>query len=221
MRLITACGPSIFPDQAEMATILVPHQHLPSKGWTNQTTKHAMTSISPNVPDLSGDFHINATSVSDLVTTSESAINSSLQEHPHWLQLQESMFRPVTAVQADRLEQLLQGHPNGKLVQKVVHGLWFGFELKYNGPRVNRQSCNLPTAFTHSHQSRKSVMKEVCLECMRGPFEVQPFCPLICLLVSMVEKKNSTAMHCITHLSHPQGSSINFFMALEDAETHY
>ena len=76
-----------FPDHAEMATILVPHQHLASKGMTNQTTKHAITSISPHVPDLSADSHINATSVSHSVTTSESAINSSLWEHPHWLQL--------------------------------------------------------------------------------------------------------------------------------------
>ena len=37
----------------------------------------------------------------------------------------------------------------------------------------------------------------------------------------MVEKKNSTAMQHITHLSHPQGLSINSFIAPEDAETHY
>ena len=37
----------------------------------------------------------------------------------------------------------------------------------------------------------------------------------------MVEKKNSTAMCHITHLSHPQGSSINSFIAPEDAEMHY
>ena len=37
----------------------------------------------------------------------------------------------------------------------------------------------------------------------------------------MVEKKNSTAMHLFTHLSHPQGSSINYFIAPENVETHY
>ena len=37
----------------------------------------------------------------------------------------------------------------------------------------------------------------------------------------MVEKKNSTPMHCITHLTHPQGSSINSFIVPEDAEMHY
>ena len=120
-----------------------------------------------------------------------------------------------------RLKQLLQGHPNRKLIQKVVHGFWFGFSLKYNGPGVNRQPHNLPTAFTHSHQLWKSVMKEVSLGCVLGPFKVQPICPLICSLVGMVEKKNSTVMCHITHLSHPQGSSINSCIAPEDAETHY
>ena len=50
---------------------------MPSSGLRNQTTEHAMTSTSPDVLDLSADSHINATSVSDMVTTNESAINSS------------------------------------------------------------------------------------------------------------------------------------------------
>ena len=221
MKLITAFGPSVFSDQAEMATMLVPHQHLSSRGMRNQTAKLAMSSTSQGVLDLSADSHINVASASDMVTTSESAINSSLQEHPHWHQLQESTFRPVTPVQVDRLEHLLQGHLNSKLVQKVINGFQFGFSLKYTGPRGNRQPCNLPTAFTHSQELWKSVVKEVSLGYMLGPFDVQAIFPLICLPVSMVQKKNSTAMRHTTHWSHPQGSSINSFIAPEDAETHY
>ena len=56
---------------------------------------------------------------------------------------------------------------------------------------------------------------------MLGPFQVQPIFPLICSLVGMVEKTNSMAMHCITYLSHPRGSSVNFFIASEDVETYY
>ena len=103
----------------------------------------------------------------------------------------------------------------------MIDGFQFGFSLKCTGPRVNRQPHNLPTAFTHSQEIWQSVMKEVSLGCMLSPFEVQPIFLLICSLVGMVEKKNSTAMCCITHLSHPQGSSINSFITPEDAETHY
>ena len=61
MRLTTACQPSAFLDQAEMATILVPCHQLPSRGMTEQTTKPAMILTSPDAPDLCADSHTNAT----------------------------------------------------------------------------------------------------------------------------------------------------------------
>ena len=64
-------------------------------------------------------------------------------------------------------------------------------------------------------------MKEVCLGWMIGPFTTQPITPLICSQVCMVEKKNSTDMHRVTHLSYPQGSSINAFIDPLDVETYY
>ena len=121
----------------------------------------------------------------------------------------------------DKLEQMLVGHPNSNLVKRVVDGFCFGFSLKYNGPRLNRQPRNLPTAFSHSQELWQSVIKEVNLGRMLGPFQVQPIFLLTCSLVGMVEKKNSTAMCCITHLNHPQGSFINSLITPEDAETHY
>ena len=150
MRLTTACEPHTFLAVAEMATILVPHHQLPSRRMTEQITRPAMISTSPEVPDPSADSHTNATNASSLVTTKGNVLNSSLWGHTHWLQLNESMFYPVTPVQMDRLEQMLVGHPNHKLVQRVVDGFHLGFSLKYNGPRLNRQPRNSPTAFIHS-----------------------------------------------------------------------
>ena len=56
---------------------------------------------------------------------------------------------------------------------------------------------------------------------MIGPFDSQPITPLICSPVGMVEKKYSSNMYQITHLSYPKGSSINAFIDPDDAETHY
>ena len=64
-------------------------------------------------------------------------------------------------------------------------------------------------------------MKEVYFGQMISPFTAQPITPLICSLVGMVEKKNSTDMHRVTHLSYPKGSSINAFIDPLDTETHY
>ena len=116
------------------------------------------------------DSHTNTTNASSLVTTKGNVLNSSLQEHPHLLQLNESTFCPVTPVRVDRLEQMLVGHPNCKLVQRVVDRFHFGFSLKYNRPRLNRQPRNLPTAFTYNKELSQSVMKEVNLGRMLGPF---------------------------------------------------
>ena len=66
-----------------------------------------------------------------------------------------------------------------------------------------------------------SIMKEVHLGHMLGPFPVQPIDPLICSLVGMVPRCDSQEMGCITHLSHPWGQSINTFINQEDAQTHY
>ena len=81
-----------FLGQAEIATIPVLHHQLPSREMTEQTTKPAMTSISPDAPDLHADSHTSVTNASNLVTTRESDINSSLQDHPHWHQLNKSTF---------------------------------------------------------------------------------------------------------------------------------
>ena len=50
---------------------------------------------------------------------------------------------------------------------------------------------------------------------------VQPLNPLICSPVGMVEKNNSTDMCRITHLSYPQGSTINSLIDPEDCKTNY
>ena len=62
-------------------------------------------------------------------------------------------------------------------------------------------------------------MKEVCLGRMIGPFASQTITPLICSPVGMLEKKNSSDMHWVTHLSYPKGSSINAFIHQADADS--
>ena len=86
---------------------------------------------------------------------------------------------------------------------------------------MNRQPQNLKSAYQFKDKLWASVMKEVCLGRMISPFASQPITPLICSLVGMVEKKNSSDVRRITHLSYPKGSSINAFINPADAETHY
>ena len=71
----------------------------------------------------------------------------------------------------------------------MVKGFQYGFSLKYNGPLKNRQPRNLLSAYQHADKLWASLMKEVKLGCMLGPFPVQPLDPLICSPVGMVEKQ--------------------------------
>ena len=87
-------------------------------------------------------------------------------------QLIPHLFKPVTPISPSRLDQLPQGHLNRALVQEVFTGFQKGFSLKYNGLRENCQPHNL-----------------VKLGRMLGTFPVQPFDPLICSPVGVVEKK--------------------------------
>ena len=56
---------------------------------------------------------------------------------------------------------------------------------------------------------------------MLGPFLEPPLDNLICSPVGMVPKKDSDKMHMITHLSYPQGNSINSHMNPHDTSTSY
>ena len=93
--------------------------------------------------------------------------------------------------------------------------------LKYKGPLENRQPKNLLSAYQHADKLWASLIKEVSLGRMLGPFPVQPLDPLICSSVGMVEKQDSQEMRHIMHLSHPRGRSINVYINPEDAQTHY
>ena len=173
-------------------------------------------------PGSNVNFNTNVPSVSSLVTTNDSA---TIQEdlpapvlHP---QLHEHTFNPVTLIKYQILNRLLRDHPNRSKVDYVVQGFCFGFSLKYNGPLENRQPKNLLSAYHHADKLWVSIMQEVHLGCMLGPFPVQPIDPLICLLVGMVPKHGSQEMRHITHLSHPWGQSINTFINQEDVQTHY
>ena len=160
-----------------------------------------------------------AVSVSQQDTTKDNVGDNS--EQINHSQLYPQTFKPITPIKANRFETMLKGHPNQDLVNYVITGFKQGFSPKYQGPRVNRQPKNLKSAFQFKDKLWNSLMKEVQLGQMIGPFSLQPIEPLICLLIGMVEKKNSSDMRRITHLSYPKGSSINAFIDPADAETHY
>ena len=87
----------------------------------------ALTSIEPNAPTNSANMCIDAASVI------EPAIWHSCAGSDHQLNQHQPPPNIVTPVNADLLELKLQGHLDRLLVQQVMQGFRFGFQLKYNG----------------------------------------------------------------------------------------
>ena len=146
-----------------------------------------MTLTSDHIPDQNASSSIHVPNATEQDTTSISATipvhRQQIVLHP---QLQETMFKLVTPIKYKVLDRLLQEHPNREKVEYVVKRFQFGFSLKYKGPLENRQPKNLLSAYQHSEKLWASLMKEVHLGQVLGPFPVQPINPLICSPVGMV-----------------------------------
>ena len=184
-----------------------------------KTTKHAETSTMASVPSPFVSSNINALNVSHQDIAKGNAEDSNIICNHS--QLKPQTFKPLTPIKANRFKELLKGHLNQDLVHYVITSFRQGFLLKYHGPKVNRQPQNLKSAYQFKDKLWDSLMKEVHLGRTIGPFASQSITPLICSLVDMVEKKNSSDMRHVTHLSYTKGSSINVFINPADAETHY
>ena len=189
----------------------------PSPNSATQDKKHVGTSIMAPVPGPSVSSNTSAVNVSPLVTANVNAEDSSIlcshrQPNP-------VTFKPVTPIRVNRFKELLKAHPNLDLGHYIITTFRQGFMLKYQGPKVNREPRT--SAYQFKDKLWASLMKEVHLGRMIGPFVSHPITTLICSPVGMVEKKNSFDICWITHLSYPKGSSINAFIDPDDAETHY
>ena len=148
-----------------------------------------MISTTNLAPRSNVNFNKNVLSVSSLVTTNDSAtIWEDLPAPVLHQELHQHTFNPVTPIKYQILDR---DHPNRSKVDYVVQDFHFGFSLKYNGPLENRQPKNLLSAYHHMDKLWVSIMKEVHLGRMLGPFLVQPIDPLICSPVGMVPKCDS------------------------------
>ena len=182
---------------------------------TNRILVSVLTSTKGNATDQIAGSHTNVANVSDLDTISVNA--ESMQPLPANLQ----QLPLLTPVKVDLLEQLLQDHPDTKLVREVIHGFRHGSKLKYKGPRTGCIHNNLTSAHQFPKLLQQCLDKEITLGRVLGPFKQPPLDNLVCSPVGMVPKKNSTKMRMITHLSYPNGNSINHHIDPRDATTSY
>ena len=87
-------------------------------------------------------------------------------------------------------------------------GFRTGFKIKYNGPREGRESKNLKSALANKEALLEKLNKEISLGRIAGPFTSYPIPNLIVSPVGLVPKSDG-GWRMITHLSYPEGFSVN------------
>ena len=118
--------------------------------------------------------------------------------------------RPVTRspVNVCNLQQLLRFHHDQELVQFILHGFCFGFDIGFKGILTPGADWNLKSASQFPGAISEVLNKEVTRGLILGPFDVAPYPTLHVSPLGAVPKKDGTH-RLIMDLSSPQGCSIN------------
>ena len=118
---------------------------------------------------------------------------------------------PVTPVNVDRLEILLQGY-NHALSNYLVEGFRFGFRINFVGERCALDCPNLRSALDLPGVTSAKLQKECDAGRIVGPFTTPPFSNFHTSPIGLVPKKDPSEFRLIHHLSYPKGSSVNDFI---------
>ena len=111
-------------------------------------------------------------------------------------------------VNVPRLAAALFNHPDRSLVNFLLNGFTYGFDLGYLGPITPGSRRNLLSARSHHGDVSAALAKEVSRGHTAGPFQTPPFPILHVSPLGAVEKKD-TSYHIILDLSSPTGESVN------------
>ena len=120
-----------------------------------------------------------------------------------------SGFETVSSpVNVQRLTAALLYRPDRSLVNSLLNGFSYGFDLGYKGSINPGTQRNLLSARAHHKEVSTALAKEVSHGHTEGPFDVSPFPILNVSLLGAVKKKDGS-YRIILDLSSPQGESVN------------
>ena len=126
----------------------------------------------------------------------------------------------VTPLRLLQFKDELKLHPDPHWVSDILHGIEYGVQLGYNGPRHQRVSRNLRSAQEHPTVIDDELTKEMTAQRIAGPFDNPPLPRLQCSGVGVVPK-NTGGWRMIMHLSAPLSSSINDGISKEEFTLRY
>ena len=123
-------------------------------------------------------------------------------------------------VNISRLKDLLENHPDQRLVNSIITGFEVGFNIGYKGPLTDTFPSNDKSAFVHKQGVTDAIRKEIARGHTAGPFATPPFPINHISPLGAVPKPDGT-IRLIMDLSQPRGLSINEFISKEEFPCKY
>ncbi|XP_052272390.1 uncharacterized protein LOC127872908 isoform X2 [Dreissena polymorpha] len=118
------------------------------------------------------------------------------------------------------ISKYLQLYPNKEVASVLSNGFKQGFKLGYKGSHLGSSANNLVSTKVHFSEVQKKLDKEISLGRISGPFIVPPISNLKVSPLGILEKPDG-GWRLITHLSYPNGSSVNDGFSVEDISVKY
>ena len=118
------------------------------------------------------------------------------------------------------MKDLLENHPDQRLVNSIITGFEVGFNIGYKGPLTDTFPSNNKSAFVHKQGVTDAIRKEIARGHTAGPFATPPFPINHISPLGAVPKPDGT-IRLIMDLSQPRGLSINEFISKEEFPCKY
>ena len=114
----------------------------------------------------------------------------------------------------------LQNHPEPELVQYLIDGLSFGFDIGTKVKPTLSRPRNHKSARVNAEGVTKAIVKELERGHIAGPFSSPPWPDLHCSPLGAREKEDGS-FRLIMDLSFPHGDSVNEYISKDDFSVEY
>ena len=93
-------------------------------------------------------------------------------------------------INVDNAKKGLSKYPFTDIAQNLVHGLEFGFKLKYSGPRRPVEISTKGTVGERAVVAKHKILTEINLDRIAGPFPTPPFPTFRVSPIAVIPQKN-------------------------------
>ena len=126
----------------------------------------------------------------------------------------------ITPINISTFASLIDGFPDRRIREEVLHGLTHGFDIGFNGLGIPTTPRNLRSARENAEAVSAAVQLEVDRGHTAGPFDEPPFAVLHCSPLGAAPKKDGS-VRLVLDLSSPRGCAINEGISREEFSVQY